>query len=192
MSDFIDTVHQHFDPLANQYGLKCVTSSPKIVRFENGKVFLQVNFDAYRSYEIGVEIGEIPASAKTAERVFNLAEILRLRSSPDATYVERLQVSKPGILLDAICRLSRLVAQHATGLLSGDAGDFAQVANHRDKECAAYALARDLRYARSDAEKAWTSKNYVTVVNSYKPWEANLTPSEKKRLSFAEKKIANG
>ncbi len=70
--------------------------------------------------------------------------------------------------------------------------DFAEVAKYREMESSAYALKRDLQYARSKAEEAWLSKNYAVVVYSYKPFDALLTPSERKRLSIAEKRIGNG
>jgi hypothetical protein len=187
VTTFNDAVHQCFDPLAGRHGLRCVSSTPEIVRFANEKVFLQIGFDAVRSFEVGVEVGEISTSTGLSERPFNLAEVLKLHSSPDATYVERLQASKPDVLVRAIEKLSMLTEKYATDLLDGVAIDFVRLGEFRDKECTEYALSRDLGYAREDAEKAWKNKNYLAVVEAYKPFEAMLSEVERKRLVFAEK-----
>jgi hypothetical protein len=187
VTTFNDAVHRYFDPLAGQHGLRCVSSTPEIVRFANGKVFLQVRFSASGSFEVGVEVGEIPTSADLSERPFNLAEVLRLQASPDAIYVERLRASRPDVLTCAVERLSVLTEKYAFGLLDGVAADFVRLGEFRGKECVEYALSCDLRYAREDAERAWANKNYLAVVKAYKPFETALTEVERKRLAFAEK-----
>ncbi len=187
MATFNEAVHRYFGPLAVQHGLPCVSSTPEIVRFANEELFLQVRFSASGSFEVGVEIGEVPASADQSERPFNLAEVLRLHASPDAAYVERLQASRPDVLTGAIERLSVLTEKYALGLLDGVASDFMKLGKFRDKECAEYALSRDLRYAREDAEKAWENKDYFAVVEAYMPFEPALTEVERRRLAFAEK-----
>ena len=189
MLDFANLVHQHFDALAAQHKMSCLISNNKMVRFEGEKTFLQVRFDAGRSFEIGVEIGEKQNSAHRLERPFNLAEILRLKGVSEIECIECLQASKSKVLSNAVELLSNLVTRYANSLLDGTESDFIALAKLRDRECTEYAYARDLRYARSDAEKAWENKNYVRVVNAYKPFITALMPSEKKRLTYAEKKI---
>lgn len=51
-----------FDGLAQQFGMDCVRSSNREVRYESGNTFLSVNFDDGRSYEVGVEIGQLQLS----------------------------------------------------------------------------------------------------------------------------------
>lgn len=189
MTAFIDTVLQYFDQLAARHGLRCVSSTPAGVRFENEKVFLQVMFAAGGSFEVGVEIGEIQVSAEQPERPFNLSEVLRLHAAPDTTYVERLQATKPDVLINAIERLAVLTEKYAADLLDGNPSEFLLLGEFRDKDCAEYALSRDLRYAREDAEKAWVAKNHFAVVKAYKPLESELTAVERKRLEFSEKQL---
>lgn len=187
MTAFNHVVHQYFDSLAIRHKLQCVFSDSQIVRFANEKVFLQIRFSAHWSFEIGVEIGEIPTSADQLERPFNLTEILRLYASPDASYVDGLQTSKPDVLTDIIKRLSVLTEKYASNLLDGLVEDFLKLRNLRDKECAEYALSRDLKYARKNAEKAWKDKNYFAVIKAYEPFNMELTKVERKRLAYAEK-----
>ena len=189
MNFFVDTAHRCFDPLASRHGLRCVSTAPASVRYENERVFLQVRFAAGGSFEVGVEIGEVQVSAANPERPFNLSEVLRLHAAPDSTYVERLQASRPDVLIEGIQRLAALTARHATGLLDGKASEFLLLGQFRDKECADYAISRDLRYAREDAEEAWAARNYPAVVKVYKPLRKELTAAERKRLEFAERQL---
>lgn len=189
MATFDDAVHRHFDPLANRYGLRFVTSTPDSVRFTNEGVFLQLMYDATRSFELRVEIGEILISTEQPENPFELSEVLKLHSAPETAYVERLQTNDPEMLVEVIKRLSELTDKYAAYLFEGKKADFIQLGRFRDKACAEYALSRDLKYARENAERAWLDKNYLVVVNTYKPFESELTAMENKRLAFAEKQI---
>lgn len=188
MYELSNAVHYHFDALADHYNLECTKSSEWEVRFQNSKVFLQVLFDSGRSFEIGVEIGQIPAMG-VLERPFNLAEILRLQKSPDASYIANLEASQPKVQRHIIARLAELTKKYAGQLLDGDKQAFLILSKFRDRECEEYALARDLRYARRDAESAWLKKDYFGVINIYKSLKTVLTPVEKRRLEFAEKHI---
>jgi len=67
-----------FDAVAQQFGLSCVLANEREVRYENDSVFLIINFDNGRSYELGVEVGR--KKLTQSERPFSLAEVLRLRS----------------------------------------------------------------------------------------------------------------
>ena len=121
------------------------------VRYENGEVFLGVNFDSGRSYELGVEIGQkIP---NKVERPFSLAEILRLRNVPASATIDGLSVSNTTKLADHLRLLADLTLSHADDFLTGNDLSFAQVAKLREKESIAYAIQRDLRSARARAQK---------------------------------------
>jgi hypothetical protein len=183
---FSTAVHLYFGTLAGRFDLQCTASTDQFVRFQNKKVFLHVIFDAGRSFEIGVEIGQLSTTG-LPERPFNLAEILRLQNAPDTGYVEKLQVSESAAQENAISRLAELTEKYAVGLLEGNELDFLRQAKFRDIECAEYALSRDLRRARQDAENAWAKQDYLGVVKAYRPLEAVLTQAEKKRLAYAEK-----
>jgi len=189
MTGFVHKVHQFFDPLALRYGLGCIVSTSTKVRYGNERVFMQIMFAETGSFEIGVEIGQIQNSVALPERPFDLSEILGMYESPDVAFVEFLQASEPGILPRTIKRLADLTQKYADKLLRGEATEFLLLGRFRDKECAEYAVSRDLRYARADVEKAWRDRDYFAVVKAFKPWASKLTPAERKRLEFAEKKL---
>lgn len=187
MKKFNDVVHQYFDLLAAKHELRCVFSDSEMVRFESEKVFLQVRFNASRSFDLGVEIGQMPTSANEPERPFDLSEVLKLHKSSDATYVEHLQVSRLDLLPSVIEHLYLLVERYASSLLDGFVEDFVELGDFRNRECYLYAKTRSLMYARENVEKAWLSKNYQEVVAEYRAFEGDLTEVERKRLAFAEK-----
>ncbi|MFH1870119.1 MAG: hypothetical protein ABIG36_05800 [Pseudomonadota bacterium] len=185
---FASEVRRHFDAVAQQFGLSCVVSTEREVRYENDDVFLIVNFDNGRSYELGIEVGR--RRPTKPERPFSLAEVLRLRGVADATAIDGIMVSDAARLHDALVRLAALTLQHASDFLMGNDFSFAQVAKLRERESDAYALERDLRVARAKSEAAWTSRDYQAVVKALEPLEQYLSPAEKKRLDYSRRHLA--
>jgi hypothetical protein len=184
---FADEARRQFDLLAQQFGLSCVTANEREVRYESDAVFLCVNFDNARSYELGIEVGKKrPAQP---ERPFSLAEVLRLRGVSDAASIDGIVVRDAARLRNALARLATLVVQHASDFLAGNDLSFAQVARLREKESLAYALERDLRTARARAEAAWADRDYQAVVKALAPLESHLSPAEKKRLDYSRKQL---
>lgn len=185
---FSKEARRHFDPVAQQFGLTSVVCTESSLRYENDKVFLNVNFDSARSFELGVEIGK--KDARYPGPPFDLAEVLRLRGVQDSLAVNALVVSDPSWLKDALARLADLTMKHASDFLTGNDLSFAQVAKWRNKESAELALASKLRYARADAEAAWIAKDFKKVVKALEPVEAHLSEAEKKRLDYSRKQVA--
>lgn len=180
---FASEARHQFDALAQQFGLSCVLSNEWMVRFENDNVFLSVNFDNGRSYELGVELGK--KKPQKPERPFSLAEVLRLRGSAEAETIDGIMVSDPSRLSHALGRLSLLTAQYASDFLLGNDFSFAQIAKLRDRESDAYALEGSLRAARARSETAWAKRDYQSVISALEPLEQHLSPAEKKRLAYA-------
>lgn len=184
---FASEARSHFDAVAQQFGLSCVLSNEREIRYENDSVFLIVNFDNGRSYELGVEVGK--RSPTKPERPFSLPEVLRLRGVADATAIDGMMVSDAAKLQNALVRLATLTLQQASDFLMGNDFSFAQVAKSRERECDAYALERDLRLARTKSEMAWTGRDYQAVVKELEPLEQYLSPAEKKRLEYSRRHV---
>lgn len=177
-----------FDALAQQFGMFCVLSNDREVRYENDSVFLIINFDNGRSYELGVEVGM--KELAQLERPFSLVEVLRLRGVAEAASIDGMMVNDATRLPDALTRLAGLTSQHAADFLGGSNFSFAQLAKLRQREGDAYALAGALRAARARSEAAWTQQDYREVVNSLGPLEQHLSPAEKKRLDYSRRHLA--
>jgi len=184
---FSTETRQQFDPVAKQFGLVCVASTEWSLRYENDTVFLLVNYDGTRSYELGVEIGQW--NTRYPGPPFSLSEILRLRGIQDAVFVSGLMISDKAQLPNALSRLAKLTADHAADFLRGNEFSFAQVEKLRDKESSEFELASRLRYARSTVDVAWPAKDYEAVVRALEPLEAHLSEAEKKRLEYSRKHL---
>jgi len=177
-----------FDGLAQQFGMSCVVSNDREVRYENDGAFLIINFDNDRSYELGVEVGR--KTRAEPERPFSLAEVLRLRGVAEAAAIDGMMVSHVAPLPKALVRLARLTSLHAADFLLGSDLSFVQVAQLRQRERDAYALEGALRAARARLESAWEERDFHAVVKSLEPLEQHLTPAEKKRLDYARQHLA--
>ena len=177
---FASEARIYFDQIAQQFELTCVLSNDRQVLYRNDNVFLAVNFDNGRSFELGIEIGlEVEP-----RRAFSLAEILRLRNVSDEK-VDGLMASDVSKLRSALAFLADLTLGHASDFLSGDTVSFAQITKLRERESKNYAHERDLHFARAKSEVAWAKKLYPDVVSALTPIEQYLSPAEMKRLIYA-------
>lgn len=184
---FSTEARRQFDPVAQQFGLACVACTEWGLRYESDKVFLKVNFDNDRSYELAVEIGQ--RDDRSPGPPFSLAEVLRLRGVQDATFVGGLIVSDFARLRDILARLAELTIRHASDFLMGSELSFVQVAKLREKESAEFELASELRYVRSTTEAAWAVRDYKRVVKALESVEPHLSQAERRRLEYARKQL---
>lgn len=184
---FSEEARHQFDPVAQQFGLVCVASTEWGMRYENPHLFLNVNFDNGRSYELGIEIGK--QGARYPGPPFSLAEILRLRDIQDAAFVSKLMISDEARLPNVLARLAELTIRYASDFLMGNDFSFAQVEKLRSKESAEFELASQLRHARSTVDGAWPARDYGAIVKVLEPLEQHLSPAEKKRLEYSRRKL---
>jgi hypothetical protein len=171
-------------------GFRIVESDIGRVRFESERVYVEVLFDAQRSFEVGVQIGLVDALGPGKERPFSLPEILRLRRIPEAGRLDGAQATTANVLCDLLTALARNTRDHARDFLAGDANSYRELASFRELETGKYAQEQRLRYMRADADAAWASKNYPAVVKAYSSDPSLLTAAERKRLEYAQKHIA--
>lgn len=184
---FMEEGKSQFDAVAQQFGLSCVSANERSLRYESDAVFLSVNFDNGRSYELGVEIGQ--KNAGQPERPFSLAEILRLSELADTASIDGMMVHAANQLHDGLARLATLTTQYAADFLKGDTRSFMRLAQLREQESMAFALQRDLRTAISRAESAWAVKDYKALVAALEPMEPYLSVAERKRLNYSRKQL---
>lgn len=186
---FLVTARRVFDPLADRFGMHYVSGSEWQLRYENDAAFLSIHFDNHRSYEIGVETGQL--ATQRPERPFNLSEVLRLRGVSSESDIDGFQVKNQTELDTALMRLARLTSTFASDFLRGNPRAFCELGKLRDLECQEYAKARDLRVARITAEQAWAESNYAKFIEICAPRISQLTNSEKKKLEYARKHLVS-
>lgn len=180
---------QIFDVIAQRFDLSCVLANEREVRYENDEVIMTVRFDNGGSYELEIEVGRLKSAQP--ERLFSLAEVLRLRDVAEAASIDGMMVSDAAQLPDALRRLAELTSRYATDFLMGSDLSFAQVAEQRQRESDAYVLERALQAARTRSEVAWKKRDYYEVVRSLEPLELHLSPAERKRLDYSRRHVAS-
>ena len=180
---------QHFSFLVLEMGYKCTVSTPYLVRFESHTGFIELVFDGNRSFELGLLVGKT-GSESCGNPPFSIGEILRLCRAPEALQFSLVQVTSKEVLASFVAQLSQMLRRYGAEFIAGNDKRFAELAEQRRREIEIYAQERDLRMARTEAEAAWSRKDYATVVKVYKPLRASLSTSEVGKLEFAEKKLA--
>ncbi len=158
---------------------------PEHVRFEGNGAFVDVRFDAHRSFELVVELGRLRAPAPGAERTFNLGEVLRAAGSPEAADLACVQVVTSGALERFTRRMAEVLRIHGAPLLRGEQEAYERLEAQSDRESRAYEHQKDLEYAIRDAREAWSRGDHPAVVSALEPFEPELPPSERKRLEVS-------
>lgn len=177
---------RHFGFLVSEKGYRCTESTPYRVRFESPTAFIELVFDGDRSYELGLLVGKTGV-AGSGNHPFSIDEILRLRRAPEAERFSLVQVTSSEALASFVAQLAQMLRSHGTDFVTGNERSFSELAEQRRREVQNYALERDLRAARAEAEAAWRGKDYASVVKALKPLRAALTVTEVGKLEFAEK-----
>lgn len=190
-SDFPNLVQKDFSFLVADYRFRCVKATNYAVRFESDEVFVVVHYDAGRSYELDVEIGELNILYNGQERPFNLGEVLRLEGVAEKERYTLFQASTLPALSNCVAKLSSLLSVYAVELLQHDKFAFKRLSDLREKECDQYELEAKLAHIRREVQIAWRNKDYAKVAKLYKPVESAISDAEKKKLAFAEKQLTN-
>jgi len=178
-----DQAQQHFGFLATEKHYRNTELTPYRVRFESPTTFVELVFDGNRSYELGLLVGKI----SSGNPPFSVDEILRLRRAPEAGTFSLVQVTTREGLATWVEKLAQVFRTYGSDFIAGNEQSFAELAEQRRKEVQDYALERDLRMARAEAEAAWRKKDYAAVVTALRPLRAALTAAEVGKLEFAEK-----
>ena len=134
LSTFLKQVKDRFGVLEHEFGFRRVLTDDFFARWENNDVFVQVNFDARRSFEVHAEIGQLNVLFNGEERPFNFGEVARMAGdswSPLRTLCGTSEES-----LDyALKELADVLKQHGQDLLRNEAIAFAILGRQREREC---------------------------------------------------------
>lgn len=158
------------------------------VRFANPPVFVDVDYDVRRSYEITVWVGRTGSS----EPPLALADILgaaRADPSRDADVDKGMQTSDQDAVPRLLERAAQLLDRYAEPLLEGDPHAFARALSVRSKRAAEY-TARVVTQPEVDAaDAARREKDFGTVYRLLSPVRDALDARERRRLDYAERHL---
>lgn len=183
---FVETVQDAFRFLVEDFDFRLArVEPPTFVRYESATMFLNV-YHGRRSYEINLEIG---GRDDPVGRSYRLPDVLSALLEPDDRRQTFFQASNPQAVRWCVQAVAELVARYCAQLLNGDMATLAQVASHHSE--AARDLTRNVvqRPVREAAERAWHAKDYAKVRELYESMGDGLSPLERKRLEYAEKRL---
>lgn len=175
-------VAKQFAFLVLEKGYRCVESTPFRVCFVSPLATVEVVFDGNRSYELGLLISRTGSDA-----TFTIDEILRLRGAPEAERFSLIQVTTNEGVASFAEKLADLLRTYGGDFIDGNEASYLALAKQRREEMKTYSTQRDLRVARGKANAAWRAQDYLTFIEVLRPFRTELTPSEIRRLEFAER-----
>jgi hypothetical protein len=181
-------VEKHFGFLISEKSYKCIQSTPYCVRFESPTTSIELVYDGDHSFELGLLVGKTGSEAGR-NPPFSIDEILRLRRAPEAKKFSLVQVTSNEVLASFVEQLAQTLRAYGGDFIAGNEKSFAELAEQRQREVKTYALERNLRKTRAEAEAAWHKKDYPAVVKALKPLRAALTATEVGKLEFAETQL---
>jgi len=160
-----------------------------MVRYESSEIFVSIRYDAKRSYELGIEIGQLKALFNGQERAFSLNEILRQHKSNKYNSYNTIQASSQKALANSLKKMALLLSKYGANFLKNDLFAYKRLSDQREKECNEYELKTKLSYIKSDAHIAWKQKDYKQIITLFEPVKDALSNTELKKLNYAYKLV---
>jgi hypothetical protein len=186
-SRFIEAVRRAFAYLTDDVGFQLCEPGDYVVRYERDPVYVSVNYDASRSHEITVWVGD----ANAAEPPLELADVLRSADAAptDVASVELMQTGDPKVAERLLEQAADLLRSHGRPFLEGRPEAFAQARSLRSRRAAQYT--EDIRNRRllEAADEAWAQKDFARVHDLLNPIRDSLDNTHLRRLRFAEGKL---
>ena len=184
---FTEAVRSGFKFLVEEFSFACVKEDVTLVRFESTAVFVNV-YHGRSSYELSVEIGELPIKVNAPENSFTLGEILQLVGAKELLTYRPYQVTTLEAVAKFVQEIAILVKQYAPPALIGDHDFFMRLSEIRVQRSDSYLKKLQLNRVRTEVETAWHQKNYGRVVELYESIQDDLTPVEAKKFEYAKNK----
>lgn len=167
--------------LVRDYGFHLVDAGETLLRYESsGGVFVNV-YHGRSSYELKFELGRV--SATGAEERFYPTDLADIAGTDEESF---FQASTAERVRTYLPRLARLLIEHGGDALKGDLFAFKRLRDLQVSKSDALARSWDLADARARANRAWRDKDYGCVIEAYEPVKEHLTPSERKKLEYAQ------
>lgn len=156
-----------------------------LITYRSNGVVVTISHDFNRSYELSLFVGQEDPPAP----MFDFGVALRSCNAP-AGVPSSYQVSDEARLPKFVGELAGSLRSYCSDLLVGETQAFRQLEELFQVECDAFERERKSRYARGDADQAWSARDYQQVVDVLDPHEASLGKVEKRKLELARKKVA--
>jgi hypothetical protein len=184
---FIEAVRRAFAYLTEEFGFRLGEPGDYVVRFERDAVYLSVDYDAGRSHEITVWVGD----ANADEPPLELADVLRAADAApaDIASVELMQTGDPKVAERLLEHAADLLHFHGRPFLEGRPEAFAQARSLRSRRAAEYTKDVRSRHVLEAADEAWAQKDFARVHDLLNPIRDSLDNTHLRRLMFVEGRL---
>jgi hypothetical protein len=155
-----------------------------IVRWESDAVFLEVQFDYGRSYEVDVVVGQTRVLYSGRELAFGVGEIARVAGlswEPGRVFVARTE----GALHRVFDELASVLKTAGAGALRNDPDTYSALLQQLNRESAAYTKDLILGQMRGQAQQAWERREFHEAVRVYAEHLEDLTALERRKYDYA-------
>jgi hypothetical protein len=186
--DFAGLVRRTLGAALEAYGYKLADVEAFRVRFLKPSSFVEVSYDAARSQELSIWLGESPTDP---EPPLELADALRASNcdADDVRFAELMQTSNADALERLLERAANLLRECAEQLLAGDHDAFDAARRLRSERAAEYTAELRNRPILQAADVAWKKKDYGRVHDLLNPIRDSIGESHRRRLTFTEKRL---
>jgi hypothetical protein len=185
---FASLVHRTLGAALKAYGYNPAGGNAFRVRFEKPSSFVEVTYDAGRSQELSIWLGESPTDP---EPPLELADVLRASEcdADDIRFAELIQTSDADALERLLGRAADLLRGCASQLLADGHDAFAAARRLRSERAAEYTAELRNRTVLEAADVAWKQQDYGRVHDLLNPIRDSVGESHRRRLTFAEKRL---
>jgi hypothetical protein len=185
---FEQVVRRTVGEALDSFGYMPTTGVGFRVRFEKPTSYLEVIYDASRSHEVSIWLGESPTDP---EPPLELADVLRAIdcNGENVRFAELMQTSDADALGRLLERAAELLRECAGRFLENGPEAFAAARTLRSARAAAYTAELRTRGVLAAADAAWELKEYGRVHDLLYPIRDSLGEPHRRRLEFAEKKL---
>lgn len=187
-ADFERMVHTALSGLLAASGFRLGDASPYRVRYDCDATFVDVDYDASRSRELTIWLGD---AARGNEPPLELPDALRATScgAEAIEQIARSQTEDAAVLAQILTGARDLLAEFGAPFLRGDASAFTTARRVRSQRARTHTAELRDRGVYEAADTAWVDKDYGRVHDLLDPIRDSLDESHTRRLEFAEKRL---
>ena len=179
---FTDAVAEYIAPVLLPYGFVFVSSTLYSVEFASSFVRVLVTHEPL-SYELDIDL--IPKACEANK--ISLSGLIYSEIGPMPSPGIFFQSSNRSGVASSTRQMAALLARFGRGVLTGDAAAFKHANATQSRLAARYWEQFTVNPIREQANEAWRRRDFKRVCELYQSVETKLTPSEKKRLTYARK-----
>ena len=188
---FADAVRESFSFLVRDLGYSLARSEVTFVRYESGKLFLNV-FHGRSSFALGVEIGRQQVIRNAlSEQKYALETFMGI--SRDQGNLQGYWTRDAEQLRRFVAHLASLTRRYAWGALKGDEAAFEAARAFNSDWSRRYLEGIEASRLRASGDDAWHARDWPRVIDVYERLlqlkTADARGSEIGRLRYARKKL---